>query len=40
MLILGSENSQTNYPKHLAEYLLYRNISISELIASFKQDGL
>lgn len=40
ILTLGSESSQTNYPKHLAEYLLHRNISISELIASFKQDGL
>jgi len=40
VLTLGSENTKINYPKHVAEYLLYRNITISELIASFKQDGL
>ena len=35
---IGSESARINYIKHLAEYLLYRKSTISELIANFKKD--
>ncbi|MFY9299932.1 MAG: hypothetical protein WAO91_01910 [Candidatus Nitrosotenuis sp.] len=35
---LGSESSKINYKKHLAEYLLTRNITISQLIENFRQN--
>jgi len=38
LITLTSESVQTNYPKHLAEYLLYRNQSVSQMIKNFKKD--
>lgn len=35
---IGSESAQINYIKHLAEYLLYRKSTISELVSNFKKD--
>lgn len=35
---LESESVRVNYPKHLAEYLLYRNQSIQQMIKNFKKD--
>jgi len=35
---LESETTRINYPKHLAEYLLYRKISIKQMIKNFKAD--
>lgn len=34
---LESESTKRNYPRHVAEYLLYRKITISELIELFKE---
>ncbi|MGI0064279.1 MAG: hypothetical protein ACREAL_05345, partial [Nitrosopumilaceae archaeon] len=33
---IGSESARLNYPKHVAEYLLHRNIPIKKLIKNFK----
>ena len=35
---IGSESAQINYQKHLAEYLVYRNLTIIQLIDSFKKN--
>ncbi|MGI0021369.1 MAG: hypothetical protein ACRD9Q_00780 [Nitrososphaeraceae archaeon] len=35
---LESETTRINYPKHLVEYLLYRNLSIKQMIKNFKAD--
>jgi len=35
---IGSESAQINYKKHLAEYLLHRNITVSELIQNYKNN--
>ena len=35
---IGSESARINYIKHLAEYLLYKKSTISELVANFKKD--
>lgn len=35
---LESETTRINYPKHLVEYLLYRNLSVKQLIKNFKND--
>lgn len=35
---IGSESARTNYPKHLAEYLLYRKVTIKTLVQNFKED--
>jgi len=35
---LESETTRINYPKHLTEYLLYRKISIKQMIKNFKAD--
>jgi len=37
---IGSESAQINYHKHVAEYLLYRKLSIQQLISNFKKDQL
>lgn len=37
---LGSESSQTNYPKHLGEYLIHRKFSINQFIDIFKKDSM
>ena len=38
LVTIGSESAKINYLKHLAEYLLYRNISIKTLIENFEKD--
>lgn len=38
VLTLGSESARTNYKKHLAEYLLNRNISVSQLIQNYREN--
>ncbi len=35
---IGSESARINYIKHLAEYLLHRKSTISELVTNFKKD--
>lgn len=35
---LNSETLITNYPKHVAEYLIHRKISIRQMISNFKND--
>ena len=35
---IGSESARINYQKHLAEYLLYRKLTITTLIKNFKKD--
>jgi len=35
---LNSESTIMNYPKHVAEFLVYRKISIKQFISSFKKD--
>lgn len=35
---IGSESAQINYQKHLSEYLLYRKLTIQNLVACFKED--
>jgi len=37
---LSSESCKLNYPKHVAEYLLYRNNSIKTMIKNFNQDKI
>jgi len=37
---LASESCRLNYPKHVAEYLLYRNNSIKTMIKNFKKDKI
>jgi len=37
---LSSESTRMNYPKHLSEYLLYRQISIKTMIKNFKKDKI
>ena len=38
IVTLNSESAKINYKKHLAEYLLHQNITISQLIENFKKD--
>ena len=35
---ISSESARINYRKHLAEYLLWRKLTIKKLVASFKKD--
>jgi integrase len=35
---ITSESAKINYQKHLAEYLIYRKLTISKLVANFKED--
>lgn len=35
---ISSESAKINYQKHLAEYLLYRKLTIQDLITNFKKD--
>ncbi|MEX0862148.1 hypothetical protein [Nitrosopumilus sp.] len=35
---INSESAKINYEKHLAEYLIYRKLTIPKLVASFKKD--
>jgi len=35
---ISSESARINYEKHLAEYLLYRKLTIQNLVDSFKKD--
>jgi len=35
---ISSESARTNYQKNLAEYLLYRKLTIQNLVANFKED--
>ena len=35
---ISSESAKINYQKHLAEYLLYRKLTIQNLITNFKKD--
>jgi len=35
---LNSETLIINYPKHIAEYLIYRKISVRQMISNFKND--
>ncbi|MCV0366406.1 MAG: hypothetical protein K5798_03950 [Nitrosopumilus sp.] len=37
-ITIGSENAKINYQKHLAEYLIYRNLTIQDLVSNFKKD--
>jgi len=37
---LASESCRLNYPKHVAEYLLYRNNSIKTMIKNFNKDKI
>ena len=37
---IASESARLNYPKHLAEYLLYRKIRIKRLITNFNKDQI
>jgi len=38
LLTIGSESARINYKKHLAEYLLHRNITVSQLIQNYKDN--
>jgi len=35
---ISSESAKINYQKHLSEYLIYRKLTIQNLVASFKKD--
>lgn len=37
---IASESARINYPKHVAEYLLYRKIKIKRLITNFNKDQI
>jgi len=37
---IASESARLNYPKHVAEYLLYRKITIKRLITNFRKDQI
>ncbi|MEX2313178.1 MAG: hypothetical protein WD650_04200, partial [Nitrosopumilaceae archaeon] len=37
---LASESVKINYPKHLAEYLSYRNQTVQQMIKNFKEDQI
>jgi len=37
---LNSESTGLNYPKHVAEFLIYRKISIKQFISNFKKDSV
>lgn len=39
-ITLGSESSRLNYPKHIAEYLVYRNLTIQQLRKNFKKSPI
>ena len=38
IVTIGSEGAQINYRKHLAEYLIYRNLTIKQFIRSFEKN--
>ena len=38
LITIGSVSAQINYKKHLAEYLMYRNITVSQLIQNYRTD--
>lgn len=40
LVTIGSDSARINYHKHVAEYLLYRKLSIQQLISNFKNDQL